>query len=555
MDQGSTGPGATAPRGRSVRGIAPLVCATLCAALLAACFGPAGYVASADEEVGGILGERFDEVLGSREATVRHPDPLPPEPEDSVQDVLAQVDDGVEGSGELIQLDLEGALAQAVTGGREFINQQELVYLQALGLTLTRYSFGPILDTTVSLLWSDTEKTASSTTLSSSFGISEILPTGGTLDFSLFASGMNTGGSPAPGVSDPLYSSDARLTFSQPLLRGAGYEVSHESLTQAERDLIYAVRDFELFREDFAIGIARDFFDLVSQKQRLVNIEQNYRDALFDKNKADALRQVDRNQDEDVFRARRQLVNAESDLLQARTNYKVSVDSFKIRIGLPADARVEILVEEPPFQPVRLDADSAVDVALHNRLDVTTDADGLDDARRGLRIARDGLRTDLDLVLGIGGSGAGGSGVGSASPDTLDSTASLVLSLPVDRKSERNAYRSAMISLDRAMRDHDLLLDNVERDVRDQLRVLRTAEQDIELQRQQIEQDQRAVAISEIRVEAGEADNRELIDARQSLVDAQNRLIDLKAGHFIARLRLLRNLGILFIDEDGMWHE
>ena len=121
------------------------------------------------------------------------------------------------------------------------------------------------------------------------------------------------------------------------------------------------------------------------------------------------------------------------------------------------------------------------------------------------------MRIRQELVLGIGGSGSGGSGVGSASPDTLDSTASLVLSLPVDRKSERNAYRSSMISLGRAMRDHDLLLDTVERDVRDQLRVLRAAEQDIELQRQQIEQDQRAVAISKIRVEAGEADNRELI--------------------------------------------
>jgi len=555
MDLDRADPTAAAPRGRFVRGLARPVCAALGAGLLCACFAPAGYVASADDEVGGILDARFDEVLGGREQAVRRPEPLPPETELADQDATGEMDGQVEGAGELIELDLQAALARAVVAGREFINQQELVYLQALGLTLTRYSFGPVLDSTVSLLWSDTETTASMTTLSSSFGISEILPTGGTLDFSLFGSGLATGGSPAPGTSDPLYSSDARLSFSQPLLRGAGYEVSHESLTQAERDLIYAVRDFELFREDFTIAIANDFFDLVSQKQRLANFEQNHRDALFDKNKADALRQVDRNQDEDVFRARRQLVNAESELLRARTNYKVAVDSFKIRIGLPADARVEILVEEPPFQPVRLDADSAVEVSLHNRLDVATDADGLDDARRGLRIARDGLRADLDLVLGIGGSGSGGSGVGSASPNTLDSTASLVLSLPVDRKSERNRYRSAMISLDRALRDHDLLLDNVERDVRDQLRVLRTAEQDIELQRQQIEQDQRAVAISKIRVEAGEADNRELIDARRSLIDAQNRLIDLKAGHFIARLRLLRNLGILFIDADGMWHE
>ena len=47
--------------------------------------------------------------------------------------------------------------------------------------------------------------------------------------------------------------------------------------------------------------------------------------------------------------------------------------------------------------------------------------------------------------------------------------------------------------------------------------------------------------------------NRDLLEARQSLIDAQNALIRLKVSHFIGRLRLLRSLGILFIDEKGGW--
>ena len=61
------------------------------------------------------------------------------------------------------------------------------------------------------------------------------------------------------------------------------------------------------------------------------------------------------------------------------------------------------------------------------------------------------------------------------------------------------------------------------------------------------------MAINEIRYEAGELANRDLLEARQSLVDARNSLINLKADHFIRSLRLLRNLRLLFIDDEGMW--
>ena len=52
---------------------------------------------------------------------------------------------------------------------------------------------------------------------------------------------------------------------------------------------------------------------------------------------------------------------------------------------------------------------------------------------------------------------------------------------------------------------------------------------------------------------AGDLANRDLLDARQSLVDAQNLLIRQQADHFVRSLILLRGLGVLFIDENGEW--
>jgi outer membrane protein TolC len=461
---------------------------------------------------------------------------------------------------EILQLDLARSLEIATTTGRDYLDRRDSIFQQGLALSLVRYNFGPLLNSTIAYLWSDHEDSADQDKLAATLGLTQILPTGGTFGISGL---LNTthgddvvpddDGLPPFDTHDTFFDSGLSVSLVQPLARGAGYEVSHEALTQAERDTVYAVRDFELFREDFSIGIAADFFDLVSRGARLVNLKQHVKDAEYDRTKAEALRQVDRNKDEDVFLARRRLIDAESELLSAQTDYEAAVDDFKIRLGLPADTPVTIADVQPVLLPVALDEASAVEVALHNRLDLLTGEDRVADRERQVRNARNGLLPDVGLALNyntIANHESFGQG---AVPDEWNATAALTVGLPLQRQAERNIYRNALIELDQSRRDLDLQHDQVERDIVNQLRDLRQIEQQIDLQNQQIAQEQRAVAVMEIRYEAGDVENRDLLDARQSLLDAQNQLIDLLARHFIARLRLLRNLGVLFIDDKGMW--
>ena len=129
----------------------------------------------------------------------------------------------------------------------------------------------------------------------------------------------------------------------------------------------------------------------------------------------------------------------------------------------------------------------------------------------------------------------------------------LAKEIPLQRVPERNSYRRALITYDQAVRGLELTLENVERDIRNSLRELDRLEQSIELQGAQITQDERAVEVTRIRYESGEADNRDLLDARQSLTNAQDALIQARVDHFIARLQLYRDLGLLFVDEKGRW--
>ena len=524
--------------------------AALLAPILAsavACYSPEQYSEQADAEVLPMVEETQAAVLGDREERMEFPEVLSEE-EPPPPDPLAPEEEPPEAE----HLDLQASLARAFTSSREFLNERENLYLQGLGLSLTRYDFGPILDATIAGIWQDAEDEQSRTSLGGLLGVSQIMPAGGTVGLVGTLGSAVIGGQAFPGVDDPEYNSNALLTLNQPLMRGFGYEVSHEQLTQGERDLVYAVRDFELFREDFSISIADDYFSLVSRRQQLTVLRQTYADSVFDVHKAEAMRQVDRNKDEDVFLARRRLIETENLLITEEVDYLEEVDRFKLRLGLQTEVPVVIDEKDPPYEPVSLDADSAVEVALHNRLDLRTAAERLEDDERRVRIAADGLRPQLDFGL-IGGLDGSDGDLSGAAPDEWNSTAALTLGLPVNRQAERNAYRSAQIALDQARRDYDQLLDDTDRDVRNQLRQLRTIEQQVELQREQITQEQRAVAVIEIRYQAGDVDNRDLLDARASLARARNELIRLLAEHLTERLRLMRTMGVLVIGSDGSW--
>jgi outer membrane protein TolC len=444
-------------------------------------------------------------------------------------------------------LTLSEALAVAVQRNRRYVTQKETLYREGLSLTRTRFNFGPQLSSTLSYVWSDDEFGEGQQRAGASGSVSQILPTGGTATLT-----GSLGATYPEGRTGQSFDSSVSLSVDQPLLRGVGYMVSHERLTQAERDLLYAVRDFELFRQDFSISLAQSYYDLVRQQQTLDNQARTYLEAVYDRRKAEALRQVDRNTDEQVFRARRREVVTQAGLLDARARYRRALDEFKIVLGLPTSANLDVVKADPPYKAVRLNAASAVEAARHNRLDVTTARQRMEDAERRAFLAENGLLPQLDLNV-TGSFGGQDARLQKSWADEWSISGGLSLQLPLQLKRERNAYKTTVILRGRARRDFELLLDRVGLEVRDQLRQLSSVEQQIEIQEAQITQERRAVAVTEIRYEAGLLDNRDLLEARQGLIDAQNALIRLKVDHFIRRLRLLRALGLLEIDARGSW--
>ncbi|MCB1282575.1 MAG: TolC family protein, partial [Salinibacterium sp.] len=345
------------------------------------------WIEDADLEVDDVLDGRTKAVRTRRINELKQPLPEAESPADESL-TPATDDSGGGGGGEPpVEIDLDSALAIAVRANRGYLSRREALYQSGLSYSLTEFQFSPQVSSTLSYLFADSEDAVGNHSANSGFSVRQILPTGGSLSFTSSFNGLWPEGGQASGNNS--FGSSVGVNFSQPLLRGGGYLVAWESLTQAQRSLIYSIRDFEMFREDFSIDVANRFFDLVSQKESLNNQERRYEEAVFDRELAEALRSVDRQDDQAVFIARRQEIIANNDLLTARATYDRALDEFKIFLGMTTSTEIVIKEVQPPFDPVRIDRDSAVEVARNNRLDIRTQRERLEDSRRGLMIAED----------------------------------------------------------------------------------------------------------------------------------------------------------------------
>ncbi len=152
---------------------------------------------------------------------------------------------------------LDQSVELAIFNAREFQDRREDLYLAALPVTLERYNFAAQAFATEQIIRQSTGRDfpgggGEAWNISTTAGVNRTLATGGELMVRLANQIVVDLSGPKPETSI----SNLGFTFLQPLLRGGGYAVTLESLTQAERTLLYAIRSFARFRKVFYVAIA-----------------------------------------------------------------------------------------------------------------------------------------------------------------------------------------------------------------------------------------------------------------------------------------------------------
>jgi hypothetical protein len=152
---------------------------------------------------------------------------------------------------------LDQAAELAMFNSREYQDQRESLYLAALPVTEERFSFMGQAFVAGEAIRSyagshSTDGKTNNWSLNNGVGLSKVLPTGALLLFNF--SNQTVFDFLNPKKTTSL--STLNFNAIQPLLRGGGQAVALESLTLAERNLLYAIRNFARFRKELYVEIA-----------------------------------------------------------------------------------------------------------------------------------------------------------------------------------------------------------------------------------------------------------------------------------------------------------
>ena len=183
------------------------------------------------------------------------------------------------------------------------------------------------------------------------------------------------------------------------------------------------------------------------------------------------------------------------------------------------------------------------------------------DARRKVEIAAN----QLEASLGVRFSGTEGIAPGAKSKTNHNAT--LQFTTPMDQVLERNIYREALVVYQQQRRAYMLQEDTIKRSIRDAWRQLQVQEIKLDIDRASVRN--AALQYENTSLQAGATQNTggaagggggggqnnalNLLQALNSVLTAQNSLVQDWTTYETNRLNIYRDMGIMELDPRGVW--
>jgi len=206
--------------------------------------------------------------------------------------------------------------------------------------------------------------------------------------------------------------------------------------------------------------------------------------------------------------------------------------------------------------PVEMEVDDAMLTALTLRLDLMNQRGFLADDRRAVKLASDDLRSVLNLnaiqVISTERNRPFGFTFDNSRTDL-----GLTFDLPLNRKEQRNFFRSELINYSAGLRSLMLLEDNIKLAVRNDLRTL-------SLQRVQYEINVASAALATERVLNSQLELalgfpgvqvRDFLEAQDALRQARSAVADLHLSYIQNRAQFFFNLELMEVDALNFWRQ
>jgi outer membrane protein TolC len=533
---------------------------------------PAQYARQADAVAYGVI-DQGREVLDRGAMTPQFRvgyEPYRPSVED---DRVIRVGDKAIylGPGEPVELSLTECVHIALRNSREFQDRRELLYSAALALGSSRRDWnwqlvqgqaaGDLFAQRIGEAGDDGE--ALDLTSDNAVSLTRRFAQGGVL---VLASSLQLA-TDLLGGTDTTIGSAVSANFTQPLLQGAWRGLAYEAQYRRERDFLFTLFEYDRFTQTFVADVYAQYWRVLQLRDELANEAENIArlEQTFELTKV----QVRGGQVSPIQadQAEQNLLDARVRLQRQQQDYRNSLDSFKILLGLPLVSQVQLnypeallqlrrqAAERGRLEPLPLEEDRAIEVALMSRPELMRSRAAVRDAARNITIAADAFLPQLDLQVGLSVPGTEETEFYRLQPHRSTRTARLEFFYPLDQTANRNNYRNAMLAWQQSRRDLDLLVDQVVLDVRQTYRRLLRTSRTYQLQLRSFQIAERRRKLAVLQQKQGQASARDVLEAEEALRNSQNGLTSAIVTYTTTRLQFLASLGMLGADEEGMIYE
>jgi outer membrane protein len=321
-------------------------------------------------------------------------------------------------------------------------------------------------------------------------------------------------------TKDSEYTSGVGLSINQPLLRGFGREVNLAGIRNAEYSNRTSQRNLYQTMVNTVLDTVSAVYQVIKQRE-LVRLNESLASRLLQHADAARLKEkIGLATPMDVYRAEIRLKDVQDSLSSSKQDLRDAEDRLKIILALPLESDLDFSAPLE-YTPIQLRQEDAVEIAMKNRVELDQADDEIRQAQRNSRIAKHNILPKLNVVLNYNRFGSSDDFGESTGLDESSWGIQLVSSTDVSRTSEKAAYQQSMINLETARLNRDARQDEVYRQVRTQLVALEAVEKRIGIRRDKVTQAEGKMSLATIKFSYGMADNFDLIEAEQELLQAR----------------------------------
>ena len=278
------------------------------------------------------------------------------------------------------KLALEDIIDLTLLNSRDLQTEKETLYRVALALTLERFDYQ--LKPSVGNNGSEVDYshsrsggiTSDSLRIPTTFQLEKMMYSGADFIGRFANDVLLTFNGPQGFAAD--VGSELLFDFSQSLLQR---DVRLEALTQAERDVVYAARDFTRFRRELFVQQANDYYSLIRQFRQIEIQCQNYFTLAREFNQRSVEIKYGFAARTQLDQVEQQVINGRQSILSACTSLENALDDLKLQMGIPTEQPLNIDLSE--LNLITLSDELAVNAELIERTRRRVD-DGIQSSER-----------------------------------------------------------------------------------------------------------------------------------------------------------------------------